>query len=520
MRDHPPALSSRSGSEMSLNEELKNYLRNQAKFEKEPSSTEANEVSLSSSRDSSPNSTASPNGIRHKGRQIVEKVLQALDHARQRVGHKLHSFEDFMFPNTAQVGSPSYRYAHPTVALTPKGKGRVLLRGCLDYDEHRQRVRELIELLRPLRGEKGLRALGFEYKLVPVDYKNSEEDENTEEIPVLAEDNLESCEQVAEDIDPDTMMNRLFHSNTNVMITQENRNEYIADGDMYDAVARICQEYAQEVMIREGDLEWAIVDEAGNNPEPIRALVSKSMSEDDSILDRKPTLLIVTGKGKVRAGIFSRQHLLTLGMECSTALPMVKEAQKRNMNVVILDPNVHGDRLGMITFEKSMARLFRRWEQDEVSDISRSPFVNRDFFVLSHSQSGAQLARYLLEKSQHYVPHIRAIAFTDSTHNIAWTRDNEELHSLLQSEICAYWKVSNEQNEILTPLPSVGRQLETDEVWEDRFGRISTRCAGTSEHSLTNWFARSHIWNHFDTFLHRLSSKDSLLQVDESNSEL
>jgi hypothetical protein len=59
------------------------------------------------------------------------------------------------------------------------------------------------------------------------------------------------------------------------------------------------------------------------------------------------------------------------------------------MNVIMLDPSVHGDRLGMIAFEKSMARLFRRWEEDETCSSAEPPLENRDLFVLSHSQSGA-----------------------------------------------------------------------------------------------------------------------------------
>ena len=146
------------------------------------------------------------------------------------------------------------------------------------------------------------------------------------------------------------------------MITTKNRKEFIADGDHYDAIARIIQEYAQEVMIRDGNLQWTTIEQAGNNNEPIRALVSSRITEDESRLDKEPTLLIATGKGKVRAGVFSRQHLMTSGLECSTAVPIVREAKKRGMNIVMVDPNVHGDRLGMVTFEKSMGKLFRRWE--------------------------------------------------------------------------------------------------------------------------------------------------------------
>ena len=72
---------------------------------------------------------------------------------------------------------------------------------------------------------------------------------------------------------------------------------------------------------------------------------------------QKKTLIIVTGKGKVRAGIFSRQ-LLCSGMEASTALPMAIEAKKRGMKIFILDPNVRGDRNVMATFEQPMHALF------------------------------------------------------------------------------------------------------------------------------------------------------------------
>jgi hypothetical protein len=142
-------------------------------------------------------------------------------------------------------------------------------------------------------------------------------------------------------------------------------------------------------------------------------------------------------------------------------------------------------------------------------------------FVLSHSQSGAQFARYLLDKSKHYVPHIRAVAFTDSTHNIQWARQDKDLHELLESEKSVYFKVSKEGSEIssLTPLDSLGRELDTDDKWQDRFGRISTRCAGTAEHSLTNWFARNQIWDHFDLQLQKQSSQQSIPKEEAQNEE-
>lgn len=284
--------------------------------------------------------------------------------------------------------------------------------------------------------------------------------------------------------------------------------------------------------MRDGRMEWVtipqdqIVEDNKSLSEPIRALVSTRLIADESKLDDEPTLLIITGKGHVRAGVFSRQHLLTSGLECSSAVPFVREARKRNMNLIVLDPNARGDRVGMVTFEKSMTHLFRHWEKIEVirtlgkvSSVSEKK-RQKKLYMLSHSQSGAQFTRYLLTKSECYLPHIGAIAFTDSTHNIQWTKRKNQhaLESLFESEKSVYFRRSdNTMNYILNPFSSIGQVIDTDEFWKHRFGKIKTLCAGTSEHSLTNWFARLNIWEHFDRFLatNRMTTEEVGHTIDQ-----
>ena len=497
-------------------------------------------------------------------------ILHKITHA---VGDTFHKLELYMFPPMPPLLLDGLSTSIPqsvATTTTTRVRGGVLLRTCHTDEEHKEKVRMSIQLLRPLHGEEGLQAVGLEYRVVSVDYEQntntntnnattttSEEKSDTSSLHSeqqpddLSEKNVSSAttessrageekkdeehttsttrrkeqqEVVAtsepcapnKEADPSTVQTRLFHVETNTMLTERNRKQFIADGDFYDAVARLSQEFAQEAMIKAGHLKWVTICDAGNNPEPIRALVSSDFDffDDDERTPKKPTLLIATGKGKVRAGIFSRQHLLLSGMECSTALPVVREAVKRDMNIIMLDPNVHGDRMGMVTFEKSMARIFQRWEQqqepeqgnDDSTLTTTSPLTPRDLFILSHSQSGAQLARYLLEKSEHYVPHIRAVAFTDSNHNIQWARENKDLRQFLESDSCVYFKASKEHvnsEDRLKPLDTLGKKVETDHFWEHRFGKVRTRCAGTTEHSLTNWFAHQHIWDHFDSFLPR-----------------
>lgn len=446
-------------------------------------------------------------------------------------------------------------------------RASVFLRGCETDDEHISRKLMMIQVLHPLKGEDGLDACGLEYRLVTLgedgklveqpgpsvkeeettqirlpmsnpnndsssgiennddntcNYQNSDhEEEKKEENPLHSptkkneRNNSQSASASANACNHNIRMTRLFHTDSNTMITSTNRKEFIADGAMYDIVCRLAMEYCQEVMVRDGQMEWVTIDQTMDDQlsltdsirtKPLRALVSSRLVEDESRLDTEPTLLIITGKGRVQAGIWSRQHLLTSGLECSSAVQFVSEAHNRNMNIVVLDPNAHGDRFGMATFEKSMRHLFRRWEIEEESSSSSTlkQQIQQNLYVLSHSQSGAQFVRHLLNKAECYLPHIGAIAFTDSTHNIQWTKRNnlEALRNLLECEKSLYFRRSDKTVDyILNPFSSIGQVVDTDEFWKHRFGKIKTLCAGTSEHSLTNWFVRSHVWDHFDQFL-------------------
>ena len=458
---------------------------------------------------------------------------------------------------------------HITSAIPPEMRVSVRLQGCVSDEDHRCKKKMLTEMLRPLKGEDGLIASGLEYRLVTIQVQDDGDVRVVEASTSVTtpSNNATNCTRTTASMmdhpnfvsengngnsngngnhcecqndneknnncvmdtgsvrksqtrkergaNTNNTIMRLFHKESNTMITTTNRKEFIADGAMYDIICRLAMEYSVELMIKDGGLQWIIIAAAEveeNQSEPIRALISTRLVEDESRLDNEPTLLIATGKGRVRAGIFSRQHLLTTGLECGSAIQFVREGRNRKMNVIILDPNVHGDRVGMVTFERSISHLFRRWEKKEEVIITATTTEQsatlkqkqKNLYVLSHSQSGAQFVRYLLNKSDRYLPHIRAIAFTDSTHNIQWTKttNQEGLRNLLESDKCVYFKRSDEStNHILAPLASIGRVVDTDDFWKHRFGKIKTLCAGTSEHSLTNYFANELIWAHFVKYL-------------------
>jgi hypothetical protein len=341
----------------------------------------------------------------------------------------------------------------------------------------------------------------------------------------LAEDNTrtydkkDSCECHSD------CTTRLYHIRSNTAVTKENRRTFIADGKMYEVLAHICQAAAQEIMAETCDLVWVTIcdgkggglrtahqytehgprsseatanstqewprDEAGNIviQEPIRALVGR---HGVTTTDLKPrdTFLVATGKGKVRAGIFSRHHLMTTGLYAGTTLPLLCEARDRGMNCVVIDPNARGDRHGMATFEVSIHSLFER-PSFLVEGRGRDDMILKDMamqaiipegaiYVLAHSAAGGQLVRFLLNQQTgaSLLSRIRCMAFTDSTHSIQWLKHHQHISALIQSSNALYVKSANPMRDYNWKDALAGVECACDEFWIHRFSGIKTVWAG------------------------------------------
>lgn len=394
----------------------------------------------------------------------------------------------------------------------------VLLHGTETADAHHQKIQRCLEMSRGLHGADGLKHCGFDFRFVPCPKHIGEE---------WAPDNCEREKLTKEkdgdipvSLSPQTKLHDtsvpdhgnlfsclrcstcLFHIQSNTKISPDNLNRFIAHGKMYDEVARLCQEYAQEMIRDECDLEWTTLCDDESKGSKVRALVDKDLAEGTG-----PVLLVATGKGKVKAGVFSRHHLLTGGVERSTAIMMVREAKKRKMRVAIIDPNARGEREGMNTFRLSLGALFGHEASAEVcSDPKTSMYFNphlhiSPLYILAFSAAGGQMVRYLMEEAHSMLPRIASIAFTDSTHNIQWAREHDSLTRFLESPMCVYVRSSRVRNDDNETIFGAGESAQTDSHWIRRFGDIRTVWAGTAEHALSNFAAHHHIWEHFDAHL-------------------
>ncbi|CAB9530885.1 Mpv17 / PMP22 family [Seminavis robusta] len=338
---------------------------------------------------------------------------------------------------------------------------------------------------------------------------------------------------------------RLHHvPSGGTLVTPENHLQFIPDGKFYDELARLCMEYSQAVMLAEADLEWvtipttnttALDEQVGerdnSNKGKYGAMVSRTYMErrrqrqpgadSHETKEKQNTLVIITGKGEVQAGIFSRRHLLVTSMEAATALPFTRGAQDRGMDIIILDPNALGYRMGMDVVENSLKYLFL---EDGACN------GEEEIYVLAHSMAGAQIVRFFTSNTcSHSRPatpassasegtttakteemsanadaeiakllsKISAVAFTDSNHNINWTKRHPDLTEMLTGPKSLYIK----SHKVHEKAKSLGEKHHDCQFWKHRFGDIKTLWAGTHEHALTNYTARAHIWEHFDVCL-------------------
>lgn len=288
---------------------------------------------------------------------------------------------------------------------------------------------------------------------------------------------------------------RLFHKATGVMITADNRQTYVPDGQTFDTVSLCCQQYAQQTLQDRFNLTWVnLFDYEGK---PIQALVSTDLyhpsthqHQQQQQSSKPPILLVLPGKGKSRAGILSVVELLVSGLERGSALYHVQQASKRGWSIVLLDPNASG---------KTEGSVLIRWSLDCLATVIQ----DRPLYLLAHSAAGGYLVQYLLQGKfrQELLSSIQRLAFTDSTHNVQWARDDPPVERFLQSQRVLYIRNCSENPSDTFSKhkhKKTGELHEGDKWWQRRFGNIRTVWAGTTSHSAMCWVARHVIWDFFN----------------------
>lgn len=383
-----------------------------------------------------------------------------------------------------------------------------------------------------IKGPERLLDFGFEFRRIGCDRHQTTEEE--EEDGAEQQKNNGALQQVTNRAIGGSCFcfcpncsTRLYRIQDGTLVTTENR-KLIIPPKIYDRVARSAQQTViTETLQRTMGLQHIEVFPGVN------ALVSPNQSLSSSSSPAASTLLVINGRGMARAGILSTRHTLESGVEKGSAVVHVSNAIERGMSVVCLDSNAQGPSLGLETVCRSL------------SSRALQPYLhNHHLYVLCHSAAGGNFVQHLLrqepEKQQRQrdniqeeqdeehqtngdsisklpiptIQQIRALVFTDSTHDLQWLslRHNKGMVEFLQSSACLYIRNNREHvGDIFGPahrLRAAGEKFDCrdgkhgsdrSQRWMKRFGTISTVYAGTVDHSLMCWTARFVIWDFFDS---------------------
>ncbi|EAY19982.1 hypothetical protein TVAG_402370 [Trichomonas vaginalis G3] len=188
-------------------------------------------------------------------------------------------------------------------------------------------------------------------------------------------------------------------------------------------------------------------------------------------------LVIIQGTGRVRAGVWSVGVCAYSGINAGSVLPDIIEAQKRGMEVIVLNPNDPRSDIFMTRYRTNLGMIRHTLAVFEDLIIPSDP---KRVFILCHSLSGECTIAMIRRFHMWVIPHIKAVAMTDAYESppivegvkmTSWSK--QHFHNWICSD-----------KEINSPLPEGTASIHFS--------------AGTKDHSLSTAKARPFIWPFFD----------------------
>lgn len=179
----------------------------------------------------------------------------------------------------------------------------------------------------------------------------------------------------------------------------------------------------------------------------------------------KKLLVLICGSGRIMAGLWSVGVCAYAGLKAGSVLPCLEEARKRNMEVIILNPN----------YEKSTYK-----HAEEVFHDYIIPSNPERVWIIAHSMGGSSTCDIVSQNPEWCIQHVPAFALTDGCEGLIHSKGfkiNKWSH--LKG---INWIQSNE--EVNSPL-------------EDGYSTMH-RSAATNDHPLTTFKAFPYIWEFFD----------------------
>jgi hypothetical protein len=184
-------------------------------------------------------------------------------------------------------------------------------------------------------------------------------------------------------------------------------------------------------------------------------------------------LVLICGSGRIHVGLWSVGVCAWHGLNAGSVLPCLEEAKKRNMEVIVLNPNHKGANL-LPGKEFGMVRhSVHVWKELIM------PAAPANIYIICHSMGGECTHEALSVDHEFAVSRVRAIALTDA---FCDKFEDAEMDAWLRAHAINWVCRSNEEINVEIA-SSAGTQM---------------RSAGTNDHPLSTHKAFPFIWEFFD----------------------
>lgn len=234
--------------------------------------------------------------------------------------------------------------------------------------------------------------------------------------------------------------NKTFHFNEDGMFVSEDglgpQKGFKNDDDFSDWV----HEYVVSEMKKAGLIEKCHPDKGAPIYHTENAFISPSK-----------LLVLIQGTGRVRAGVWSVGVIAYAGLNAGSVLPYIQEARKRNMEVIVLNPNDPRYSMFIDRYRTNIGMVRHTLAIFEDLILPSNP---RKVYIICHSMGGECTIACLRKFPEWMIEHVRAIAMTDACesspkveglkmdlwckeHNINWICSDEEINTKLPDGIAA-----------------------------------------------------------------------------------
>ncbi|XP_048839045.1 cotranscriptional regulator FAM172A homolog isoform X4 [Brienomyrus brachyistius] len=228
----------------------------------------------------------------------------------------------------------------------------------------------------------------------------------------------------------------------------------------YEALGEIITQHVYELLEKKCNMTREIlpVDASEDEPKSFIYLSKDALNNPDKLL------VLIQGRGVVRAGQWARRLIINEDMNSGSQIPFITRAAEKNST-----PEEH---------------VLYVWD----NFISKSAAKN--VFLIAHSYGGLSFVELMIKREAQVKSRVQAVAMTDSVHNVWHQEAGKSILEWMQ-EHCCNWVSSTEPLD--TPLETMLPDCP----------RIS---AGTERHELTSWRSFHSIFKFFTATLEAQNS--------------